>query len=61
MELKIKRMEDLERSGENGLGQEGLKRCGCRPMLPGGQKVKKKNQCTNHLIGHTDNLCPTTL
>jgi hypothetical protein len=27
---------------ENCLGQEGLERCGCRPMPPGGQKVKKK-------------------
>jgi hypothetical protein len=35
--------EDLERSGENGLGQEDLERCGHRPMPPGGQNVKKKN------------------
>jgi hypothetical protein len=30
------------RRRENGLGQEGLERCGCRPMPPGGQKVKKR-------------------
>lgn len=36
--------EDLGRSGENSLGQEGLVRCGCRHMLSGGQKVKKKNE-----------------
>jgi hypothetical protein len=35
--------EDLERFGEKALGQEGLERCGCRPMLPGGKKVKKKS------------------
>jgi hypothetical protein len=34
--------EDFQRSGENSLGQEGLERCGCRSMPPGGQKVKKK-------------------
>jgi hypothetical protein len=32
---------DLERLGENGLGQEGLERCDCGLMPPGGQKVKK--------------------
>jgi hypothetical protein len=36
--------EDLERSGEKVLGQEGLERCGCRPMPPGGQKLKKETQ-----------------
>jgi hypothetical protein len=30
--------DDLERSEENGLEQEGLERCGCRPMPSGGQK-----------------------
>jgi hypothetical protein len=30
--------EGLERSGENGLGQVGLERCGCRPMPPGGER-----------------------
>jgi hypothetical protein len=35
--------EDLERSGENSLGQESLERCGCKPMSPGGQKVKKQH------------------
>jgi hypothetical protein len=40
MESEIK--ENFERSGENRLGQEGLERCDCGPMPPGGQKVKKK-------------------
>jgi hypothetical protein len=34
--------EDLERSRENSLGQEGLERCGSSPMPPGGEKVKKQ-------------------
>jgi hypothetical protein len=34
--------KDIERTRENSLGQEGLERCGCRPMPPGGQRVKKK-------------------
>jgi hypothetical protein len=32
----------LKRYRENSFGQEGLERCGCRPMPPGGEKVKKK-------------------
>jgi hypothetical protein len=34
--------EDLVRSGENSLGQEGLERCGCRSMPPGDQKLKMR-------------------
>jgi hypothetical protein len=37
-----KDMEDLETSGEKGLGQEGLERCGDTPVPSWGQKVKKK-------------------
>jgi hypothetical protein len=40
--MKSEIKEDLERSGVNGLGQEDLERCGCRPLYQGDQNGKKK-------------------
>jgi hypothetical protein len=38
--------EDLERSGENSLGQESLKQCDCGPMPPGGQRGEEDKNCS---------------
>jgi hypothetical protein len=35
--------KDLEISGENGIVQDGLERCGGRHMPPEGQKAKKES------------------